>query len=155
MIAGMIVYRHRDLFATRRAVMLSGVFALVMALMMAARLLALDLESPLDVPKSLVLLFACPFLMFSQASIIRIALENAVARHLGLTSYSIYLWQMPIIQELEKRGWTVDILTLTAIVVAVSTVSYLIIEKPFLAWFRSGQTKPATATVPAAAKSAA
>ena len=155
MIAGMIVYRHRDVFATRTAVMLSGVFALIMAAMMAGKLFALEFESPVDVPKSLVLLFACPFLMFSQNSIMRLAMENAVARHLGVTSYSIYLWQLPIIQELEKRGWNVDILTLTAIVVAVSTLSYLLIEKPFLTWFRAGQTKPATVPVPAAVKSAA
>jgi len=102
-----------------------------------------------------VLLFACPFLMFSQNSIMRLAMENAVARHLGVTSYSIYLWQLPIIQELEKRGWAVDILTLTAIVVAVSTVSYFLIEKPFLTWFRAGQAKPVTAAVPAGVKSAA
>jgi peptidoglycan/LPS O-acetylase OafA/YrhL len=156
MLAGMIVYRHRDVFATRWAVLLSGVFALVMALMMTGRLLGLEFETPVEVPKSLVLLFACPFLMFTQVSVIRVVLENAVARHLGLISYSIYLWQLPIIQELEKRGWTVDILTLTAIVVAVSTLSYLVIEKPFLTWFRAGQTRPASvATVPAAAKSAA
>ncbi len=145
MLAGMIVYRHRDLFATPRMVLLSGLFALAMLLLMAGRLLEIEFELPVDVPKSLVLLFACPFLMFSQASVLRIALENAVARHLGLTSYSIYLWQLPIIQELQERGWTVDILTLTAIVVAVSTVSYLAVERPFLTWFRAGQAKPATA----------
>jgi peptidoglycan/LPS O-acetylase OafA/YrhL len=148
MLAGMIVYRHRDLFATPRAVLLSGLFALAMLLLMAGRLLEVELESPVDVPKSLVLLFACPFLMFSQVPLIRIALENAVARHLGLVSYSIYLWQMPIIQELHERGWNVDILTLTAIVVAVSTVSYLLVERPFLTWFRAGQAKPAAVPAP-------
>ena len=152
MLAGMIVYRHRDLFATPRMVLLSGLFALAMLLLMAGRLLEIEFESPVDVPKSLVLLFACPFLMFSQASVLRIALENAVARHLGLTSYSIYLWQLPIIQELQERGWTVDILTLTAIVVAVSTVSYLVVERPFLTWFRAGQAKPVTAQAKPAPK---
>jgi peptidoglycan/LPS O-acetylase OafA/YrhL len=129
-------------------VLLSGLFALAMLLLMAGTLLEMELESPVNVPKSLVLLFASPFLMFSQVPLIRIALENAVARHLGLVSYSIYLWQLPIIQELQERGWNVDILTLTAIVVAVSTLSYLAIERPFLTWFRAGQTKPAAVLAP-------
>jgi peptidoglycan/LPS O-acetylase OafA/YrhL len=150
MLGGMIVYRHRDLFASQAIVLLSGVFALVMLLMMAGTLLDVELESPLNVPKSLVLLFACPFLMFTQVGVIRIALENAVARHLGLVSYSIYLWQMPIIQELQERGWNVDILTLTAIVVAVSTASYLAVERPFLTWFRAGQAKPGAMPAPKA-----
>jgi len=154
MLGGMIVYRHRDVFASRRAVILSGIFAAIMATMMLGTLLALEFEAPVDVPKSLVLLGACPFLMFAQIPLLRIALENAVARHLGLVSYSIYLWQLPIIQELQKHGWLVDALTLTAIVVAVGTLSYVLIEKPFLTWFRAGQPKPAT--VPAGAvKSAA
>lgn len=148
MLGGMIVYRHRDVFARQGMVLLSGLFALAMLAMMAGTLLALEFETPVNVPKSLVLLFACPFLMFSQASVLRIALENVVARHLGLTSYSIYLWQMPIIQELQERGWNVDILTLTAIVVAVATVSYLAVERPFLTWFRAGQ--PRRAAMPAA-----
>ena len=148
MLGGMIVYRHRDLFATPRVVLLSGLFALAMLVMMAGRLLEVEFEAPVDVPKSIVLLFACPFLMFSQASVLRIALENAVARHLGLVSYSIYLWQLPIIQELQERGWNVDIVTLSAIVIAVATVSYLAIERPFLTWFRAGHAKPATAPVP-------
>jgi exopolysaccharide production protein ExoZ len=151
MLAGMIVYRHRDLFATRWAVLASGLFALVMLVLMASRLLGLEYETSMGLPKSIVLLFACPFLMFSQASIIRLALENAIARFLGITSYSIYLWQMPIIEELQERGWALDILTLTAIVIAVSSISYVLVERPFLTWFRAGQAKPATAKIPAAA----
>lgn len=147
MLAGMIVYRHRDVFAQRKALIVSGLFALAMAAMMAGRLLEIEIESPVDVPKSLILLFACPFLMFNQIPLFRMAMENAVARHLGLTSYSIYLWQLPIIQELNERGWTVDILTLTAIVVTVGTLSYLVIERPFLTWFRAGRAKPVTAPV--------
>jgi peptidoglycan/LPS O-acetylase OafA/YrhL len=154
MLGGMIVYRHRDVFASRWSVGLSGIFAAVMAAMMLGTLLALEFESPVDVPKSLVLLAACPFLMFSQISLLRTLLENAVARHLGVVSYSIYLWQLPIIQELQKHGWLVDALTLSAIVIAVGTLSYFLIEKPFLTWFRAGQAKPVT--LPAGAvKSAA
>jgi peptidoglycan/LPS O-acetylase OafA/YrhL len=82
--------------------------------------------------------------MFSQVSLIRLALENAAARHLGLVSYSIYLWQMPIIQELQEHGWTVGLPLLAAIVVAVATISYLAIERPFLGWFRAGQTEPSS-----------
>ena len=41
-----------------------------------------------------------------------------------------------------------DILTLSAIVIAVATVSYLAIERPFLTWFRAGHAKPATVSAP-------
>ena len=44
MLAGMIVYRHRDLFATPRMVLLSGLFALAMLLLMAGRLLEIEFE---------------------------------------------------------------------------------------------------------------
>jgi peptidoglycan/LPS O-acetylase OafA/YrhL len=142
MLGGMIVYRHRDLFAARWMMVLSGLFAAAMLCAMAATLAGSEL--PAELPKSLILLFACPFLMFSQVSVMRIALENAIARHLGLVSYSIYLWQMPIIQELQERGWTVGLLELSAIVIAVSTLSYFAIERPFLTWFRAGE-KPSDA----------
>lgn len=142
MLGGMIVYRHRALFAEGWMIALSGVFAALMALAMAATLM--DVEVPAELPKSIILLFAGPFLMFARFSLIRIALENAIARHLGLVSYSIYLWQMPIIQELQERGWAVDLPLLAAIVVAVATLSYLAVERPFLTWFRAGQTGHAT-----------
>jgi peptidoglycan/LPS O-acetylase OafA/YrhL len=143
MLGGVIVYRHRDVFATPWMIALSGLFAAAMLLTMAATLAGL--EFPAELPKSIILLFACPFLMFSQFSLIRIALENAIARHLGLVSYSIYLWQMPIIQELQERGWTVGLPELSAIVVAVATLSYFAIERPFLTWFRAGEAKPSGA----------
>jgi peptidoglycan/LPS O-acetylase OafA/YrhL len=144
-LCGMIVYRHRDLFAGRWMLVLSGVFAALMAIAMAGTLSGLEL--PADLPKSVILLFACPFLMFSQVSLIRLALENAAARHLGLVSYSIYLWQMPIIQELQEHGWAVGLPLLAAIVVAVATISYLAIERPFLGWFRAGQTESSSPSV--------
>ena len=62
-------------------------FAVLTLLAMAATLAGSEL--PASLPMSIVLLLACPFLMFSQVSLIRIALENAIARHLGLVSYSI------------------------------------------------------------------
>ena len=106
MLGGMIVYRHRDLFAQGWMVALSGVFAAAMAVLMAATFDGFG-ASGRAAAAALILLFACPFLMFSQlladpASCSR----TAIARHLGLTSYSIYLRQLPIIQELEKLGWT-------------------------------------------------
>ena len=45
-----------------------------------------------------------------------------------------------------------DLLTLTAIVVAVSTVSYFAVERPFLTWFRAGQASRATAQAKPAPK---
>jgi peptidoglycan/LPS O-acetylase OafA/YrhL len=143
MLAGMIVYRHRELFAQGWMVALSGVFAAAMAVLIAATFMGSEL--PAELPRSTILLFACPFMMFAQFSVFKIALENKIARHLGLTSYSIYLWQLPIIQELEKFGFKADLLTLTAIVVAVGTISYLAVERPFLTWFRASHAKPVVA----------
>lgn len=144
MLGGMIVFRHRDLFAASWVIVLSGLFAALMLLAMAATIAGSDVAAAL--PMSIVLLLACPFLMFSQIPLIRVALENAIARHLGLVSYSIYLWQMPIIQELQERGWTVGLVELALIVVAVATLSYVAIERPFLKWFRAGQAADSTRT---------
>jgi hypothetical protein len=54
---------------------------------------------------------------------------------------------MPIIQELQERGWTVGLPELSMIVVVVATVSYYAIERPFLTWFRAGESS-AAARVP-------
>lgn len=143
MLGGMIVYRHRELFAERWMIALSGILAALMALAMAGTMLELDF--PAELPKSTILLFACPFLMFSRLPLFRVALENRIAQHLGIVSYSIYLWQLPIIQELQKLGWEVNLPVLAAIVVAVGTISYFAVERPFLTWFRSGQTQPSVA----------
>lgn len=146
MLGGMIVYRHRDIFATRWAIALSGVFAGSILLAMAATLAGAELAGAL--PASILLLLACPFLLFAQVPLIRIALENAIARHLGLVSYSIYLWQMPIIQELQERGWAIGLIELALIVVAVATISYVAVERPFLTWFRAGPAVPSIPTSP-------
>jgi peptidoglycan/LPS O-acetylase OafA/YrhL len=153
MLAGMIVYRHRDLFAQGWMIALSGAFAAAMAVLIVMTFMGSEL--PGELPRSTILLFACPFLMFAQLPGFRILLENRIARHLGLTSYSIYLLQLPIIQELEKLGFAADAVTLTAIVVALSTVSYFAVERPFLTWFRAGHGKPAARLEPIVPKQAA
>lgn len=102
-------------------------------------------ELPTELPRSAILLFACPFLMFTQIRPFKVLLENRVAGFLGLTSYSIYLWQLPIIQELEKLGFAADLVTLTVIVVVISAISYVAVERPFLTWFRAGHKQPQAA----------
>jgi len=143
MLGGMIVYRHRDLFAKNWMVALSGVFAAMMGVLMTMTLAGSEL--PAELPRSTILLFACPFMMFTQIPLLRFVLENRIAGFLGLTSYSIYLWQLPIIQELEKLGFAADLVTLTVIVVVISAISYVAVERPFLTWFRAGHKQPKAA----------
>ncbi len=77
---------------------------------------------------------------------------------LGTASYSLYLWHMPIVQEVAGAGWSPrGFLPLLAILVplciVVALVSYTVIEEPFLRLRRSwsGRSRPAPAPVVAPA----
>lgn len=60
----------------------------------------------------------------------------------GLVSYGIYLYHQPLLVEFSKRGWPSDILPAAqtipliamglAAAITCATVSYLVVEKPFL-----------------------
>ncbi|MBN2623839.1 MAG: acyltransferase [Acidimicrobiales bacterium] len=54
----------------------------------------------------------------------------------GMVSYSLYLWHLPIFDWLERAtpGWSPVVRSVVGVVaaVAVSTVSYLYVERPFL-----------------------
>ncbi len=72
---------------------------------------------------------------------VRALLRSRPAAYLGLISYGIFLWHGPIVQELDKRGvadWVPSRPTLTlafvtlAVVVPIATLSYHLVEKPFL-----------------------
>jgi peptidoglycan/LPS O-acetylase OafA/YrhL len=73
---------------------------------------------------------------------------------LGTASYSLYLWHMPILQEVSGAGWSPrGFLPLLAILVplciVVALVSYTVIEEPFLRLRRSwsGRSRPSPASV--------
>ena len=82
-------------------------------------------------------------------------LSLKAVRFFGAVSYSIYLWHMPV------RNWVNDgiqgpaplkALLVLMIVTAVSTLSFLLIERPFLRWGRRRQTQAVFAPQPAQTK---
>jgi peptidoglycan/LPS O-acetylase OafA/YrhL len=80
---------------------------------------------------------------------------------LGTASYSLYLWHMPIVQEVAGARWSpTGFLPLLAILlplcIAVALVSYLAIESPFLRLRRSwsGRRRPSPAPAVTAAAGA-
>jgi peptidoglycan/LPS O-acetylase OafA/YrhL len=77
---------------------------------------------------------------------------------LGTASYSLYLWHMPIVQQVTGVRWAPSgFLPLLAILVplciVVALVSYTVIERPFLrlrrSWLGGSRPTPAPAATPA------
>ena len=61
--------------------------------------------------------------------------DNRVASFLGTISYSLYLWQMPIVFEMLKHtGFPFPLAQVVLLVatIGVSAVSYYAIERPFI-----------------------
>lgn len=60
--------------------------------------------------------------------------------YLGLISYSIFLWHEPVLRFLRENGLTaggtegfgIDLVTLTAISIALASITYVLVEKPAL-----------------------
>lgn len=62
-------------------------------------------------------------------------LESLLLRFIGVISFSVYLWHVPIlaaVKRIPNLEGVVGILVVTPIILVVSTLSYLFIEKPFL-----------------------
>jgi peptidoglycan/LPS O-acetylase OafA/YrhL len=86
-------------------------------------------------------------------------LESRPLFGLGLVSYSLFLWHEPVIRFLDDHGLTLggnagffaNLLVAAAVCLPLSTLTYLLVEKPALLWKRRGvptrvRTAPASAT---------
>nr|WP_246377283.1 acyltransferase [Nocardioides ginsengisegetis] len=74
-------------------------------------------------------------------SAVAAALESVPLRFVGLVSYSVYLWHLPVISWLQKHGWqahggtaafALNVALLLGLVLPLATVTYLIVERPAL-----------------------
>jgi peptidoglycan/LPS O-acetylase OafA/YrhL len=70
---------------------------------------------------------------------------NRVSVFLGLISYSLYLWHLPVNDWLLRwpalhpfmgKGFMASLFVTLSATIAVSTLSYLLIERPFMRWRR-------------------
>lgn len=61
-------------------------------------------------------------------------LQSALLRHLGLTSYSLYLFHMHFIQVLQPRGFMNEGLFIAVFTISwmIALITYVTIEKPFM-----------------------
>ncbi len=83
------------------------------------------------------------------ADLFRQALSFSILRIVGLVAYSAYLWHMPLIYRLNKFASIAALppnerfeevaIRLVPLLIAVSVVSFLVVEKPFLL---AGRKKP-------------
>jgi peptidoglycan/LPS O-acetylase OafA/YrhL len=69
----------------------------------------------------------------------------------GVASYSLYLWHLPIVESLARRSWVpsgyVALLAIAApLCLAIAAASYFAIEAPFLRFRRRWAPPPATET---------
>jgi peptidoglycan/LPS O-acetylase OafA/YrhL len=51
---------------------------------------------------------------------------------IGMTSYSIYIWHVPLMRLLSPWGSALNFVTYILLLLAVSRISYLLLERPFL-----------------------
>jgi peptidoglycan/LPS O-acetylase OafA/YrhL len=74
--------------------------------------------------------------------------DGRVLGFFGLISYSLYLWHYPVLQALRALATSVDArllwwLLAPALAIVVSTLSYVLVERPFLQPRRGGTSIPA------------
>lgn len=80
--------------------------------------------------------------------LLRRVFEFGPLRIVGVVSFSAYMWHMPIMESLRRtslRGSPFAALVVLAVIVAVSIVSYLVVERPameaFSNWARRGKQR--------------
>ena len=77
---------------------------------------------------NLLIVLLIHFALDADGTFVYWALNNFVARSIGLLSYSLYLWQQVFIYGDFKLGAPFNLMAITA----AATLSYFLIEKPFL-----------------------
>lgn len=114
------------------------------------------LRVPYDFP-SFHLLIALGLAVTPSSQIVGRLLDNRVVRYLAMISFGVYVWHY-LVLELVRHYWLPEIqhggmsdlavflvgaAVITAITIAIATLSYRWLEAPILAWARQFERKPA------------
>ncbi|MBM4381663.1 MAG: hypothetical protein FJ086_20540 [Deltaproteobacteria bacterium] len=66
---------------------------------------------------------------------VRRVLASGAARWLGALSYSLYLWQQPLLVTREPSwGWARELPWALGLTLALGALSYFLVERPVLRW---------------------
>lgn len=82
-------------------------------------------------------------------------LSTPLARHVGVLSYSLYLWNPLFLTPNKNQSWTGAFPTNFFICFVIAELSYWVVERPFLRlrdYYRSNQTSPLSSTTDAGLK---
>ncbi|NTJ08583.1 acyltransferase family protein [Rhizobium lusitanum] len=97
-----------------------------------------------------------------QSLLLAKVLDNRVSRYVATVSFGVYIWQDIVLTLMPQLlpssfgsgsddvlgGWIVSSLIATAIIFAIGTLSYMLLERPVIDWARTREnraTRPATA----------
>jgi peptidoglycan/LPS O-acetylase OafA/YrhL len=110
----------------------------------------------------LPLAVAVALCMLPQSLSLAKLLDNPVSRYVATVSFGVYIWQDIVLTLMPQLfpssfgagsddvlgGWVISSLIATAIIFAIGTLSYVLLERPVIQWARTRENKvmrPATA----------
>ncbi|MGZ9720957.1 acyltransferase family protein [Rhizobium miluonense] len=97
-----------------------------------------------------------------QSRLLARLLDNSLSRYIATVSFGVYVWQDIVLTMMQKLmpwtfgtgsddvlgGWITSSLVATAIIFAIGTLSYVLLERPVMRWARTREnrmTRPAIA----------